>query len=310
MDPGDSPTLTSPAMTQLGLIIGTAAYMSPEQAKGRGSEGMIADVNGIPALGLGTWLLHGDEGLDAIVAGLEVGYRHLDTAQTYGTERHIGRAIRASGLHRDEVFVTTKVADTNLARKDFLPSLQRSLDTIDVGAVDLTLIHWPVSADVVPLSSYLEDLADAKARGMTRMIGVSNFPCAWIHRAVVELGAGAIATNQVEVHPYLQNRTLRACCAAHGIAVTAYKPLADGRVARDPVLGPIAVRHGVSAPAVALAWLMRRGLVAIPASGNREHMAANLRATDVRLTDADLAAIDALDRGERLINPAKSPRWD
>jgi 2,5-diketo-D-gluconate reductase B len=108
----------------------------------------------------------------------------------------------------------------------------------------------------------------------------------------------------------LQNRALRACCAEHGIAVTAYKPLADGGVARDPVLGRIAVRHGVSAPAVALAWLIRRGLIAIPASGRREHMAANLRAAEVRLTDADLAAIDALDRGERLINPAKSPRWD
>src|SRR5688572_15501819 len=117
---------------------------------------------GIPKLGLGTWLREGEEGFRAIVAGLEVGFRHLDTAQTYGTERHIGRAIRAAGLPREEVFVTTKVGDINLARKDFLPSLEQSLDRMDVGAPDLTLIHWPAHRDSVPFESYMEDLAEAK----------------------------------------------------------------------------------------------------------------------------------------------------
>jgi 2,5-diketo-D-gluconate reductase B len=264
----------------------------------------------IPKLGLGTWLRDGDEGFRAIVAGLELGYRHLDTAQTYGTEAHIGRAIRASGLPREEVFVTTKVGDINLARKDFLPSLQRSLDLMDIGPVDLTLIHWPAHDDSVPFASYLEDLAEAKARGLTRLIGVSNFPCALVERSVALLGPGELVTNQVEVHPYLQNRAVRACCEAHGIVVTAYMPLAGGRVAKDPVLKGIAERHSVSAPVVALAWLLHHGMIAIPASRRRQHMADNLRALDLTLGDDELMAIDALDRGFRLIDPAKSPDWD
>jgi 2,5-diketo-D-gluconate reductase B len=265
---------------------------------------------GIPQLGLGTWLRDGEDGVRAIVTGLELGYRHLDTAQTYGTEGHMGRAIRASGVPRDDVFVTTKVGDSNLARKDFLPSLERSLARMEVGVVDLTLIHWPSQGDAVPFASYIDDLAEAKGRGMTRMIGVSNFPCALVEKAVARVGPGELVTNQVELHPYLQNRAVRSCCRRHGIVVTAYMPLAGGRVAGDPLLKRIAARHGVSAPAIALAWLTQRGMVAIPASGRREHMAANLRALDVTLEDDELVSIDGLDRGERLINPAKSPEWD
>lgn len=271
---------------------------------------MTPATNGIPQLGLGTWLRDSDGGFRAIVTGLELGYRHLDTAQTYGTEGHMGRAIRASGVPRDEVFVTTKVGDSNLARKHFLPSLERSLDRMDVGVVDLTLIHWPSHDDAVPFASYIEDLAEVKGRGMTRMIGVSNFPCRLVEMAVALVGPGEIATNQVELHPYLQNRAVRDCCRTRGIAVTAYMPLAGGRVAGDPVLQRFADRHGVSAPAIALAWLMQRGMIAIPASGRREHMAENLRALDVALDEDELASIDALDRGERLINPAKAPTWD
>jgi 2,5-diketo-D-gluconate reductase B len=181
---------------------------------------------------------------------------------------------------------------------------------MDIGPVDLTLIHWPAHSDSVPLASYLEDLAEAKAQGMTRLIGVSNFPCALVERSVALLGAGELVTNQVEVHPYLQNRALRACCEAHGIVVTAYMPLAGGRVARDPVLKRIAERHGVSAPVVTLAWLLQRGMIAIPASGRRDHMAENLRALELTLGDDEIIAIDALDRGLRLIDPAKSPDWD
>lgn len=264
----------------------------------------------IPPLGLGTWRRRGEAGFRAILQGLELGYRHIDTAQTYGTEENIGRAIRASGVPRSEMFVTTKVSDGNLARPEFLSSLERSLDRMDVGPADLTLIHWPSPNEAVPLPSYMEDLAEARARGMTRMIGVSNFPCALVERAIAVLGERQLATNQVEAHPYLANRAVRECCAKHGIVVTAYMPLAGGRVVEDPVLGRIGEQHRVPAATVALAWLLHRGMVAIPASGRREHMESNLRALDIRLDDAELAAIDRLDHGLRLIDPAKAPPWD
>lgn len=271
---------------------------------------MTRTAPAMPKLGLGTWLRHDEEGYRAILTGLELGYRHVDTAQTYGTEAHVGRALRASGLRRDELFITTKVGDANLAKRDFLPSVEQSLARIGVDAVDLLLIHWPSPKDVVPLESYIGDLADAKARGMARSIGVSNFPCALVARAAALLGAGEIATNQVEVHPYFQNHLVRACCATHGILVTAYMPLAKGRVTTDPVIARVAATYGESAATVTLAWLLARGMAAIPASGRREHMAANLRALDLRLHAADLAALDALDRGERMIDPDKSPIWD
>lgn len=264
----------------------------------------------MPRLGLGTWRRHDEDGYRAILTGIELGYRHVDTAQTYGTEAHVGRALRASGLQRDELFITTKVGDVNLAKRDFLPSVEQSLARIGVDAVDLLLIHWPSPKDAVPLESYIHDLAEAKARGMTRSIGVSNFPCALVARAAALLGPGQIATNQVEVHPYFQNHPVRACCAAQGIGVTAYMPLAGGRVMTDPVIGRIATTHGESPATVTLAWLLARGMAAIPASGRRDHLAANLRALDLRLDEGDLAAIDACDRGERLIDPAKSPAWD
>jgi 2,5-diketo-D-gluconate reductase B len=264
----------------------------------------------IPRLGLGTFGRTGDAGVEAITAALELGYRHLDTAQTYGTEAVIASALRRAGVPRAEVFLTTKVADTHLARADFLPSVRASLDRLETDRVDLLLIHWPVPGDVVPFEEYMDQLAEAKAAGLTRLIGVSNFPARLVDRAVARLGPGQLATNQVECHPFLQNRVLRERCTSHGVVLTAYMPLAAGRVMGDAVIGRIAARLGESPAAVALAWLLARGEVAIPASTRRAHLAANLRALDLTLTAADVAAIDALDRGERIVNPAKSPVWD
>jgi 2,5-diketo-D-gluconate reductase B len=264
----------------------------------------------IPPVGLGTWGRTGDEGQRAIGMAIDVGYRHFDTAQTYGSEAVIGRALRDAGLSRDAVFLTTKVADTHLARKDFLPSVRASLDRLGVEAVDLLLIHWPVPDEVVPLEEYVAELVRAKALGLTRLIGVSNFPVALVERAVTAAGMGEIVTNQVEVHPFLQNRRLRACCAGLGIVVTAYMPLAAGRVMSNQSLARLAARYGESPATVVLAWLLHHGLVVIPASARREHLVANLRATGLRLEPSDIVAIDALERGDRIVNPAKSPAWD
>ena len=266
--------------------------------------------NDIPAMGLGTYGRTGNAGLAAISAALEVGFRHFDTAQSYDTEKNVGEAFSRSGLPRGEVFITTKVAREKLANKDFLPSLRKSLDTIGVDRVDLTLIHWPSADASIRFEDYVQSLAQAKALGLTRLIGVSNFPTALIERAVKLLGPGELATNQVEMHPFLQNRKVLECCRKHGVAVTAYMPLAKGRVVGDPVLKQIGAAHGASENQVSLAWLMQQGVIVIPASGSRNHLESNFGASDIRLSDADMAAIEKLDRGERIIDPSDSPEWD
>jgi 2,5-diketo-D-gluconate reductase B len=264
----------------------------------------------IPPLGLGTWERTGRQGLEAILIAIEIGYRHLDTAQTYDNEHLIGQAIERSGVPRRDFFITTKVADTRLARRDFGPSLRASLDRLRVDRVDLTLIHWPAYRDAVPLEEYVSELLRARDDGLTTLVGVSNFPCALVRRTVAIAGPGTIATNQIEMHPFLQNRAVSECCAAHGIPVTAYLPVARGLVSKDPVLRRIARDHGVEPPAVSLAWLLQKGAIAIPASGRREHLEANWRAAALRLSPDEMTAIDALDRGQRFVDPEKSPAWD
>jgi 2,5-diketo-D-gluconate reductase B len=270
----------------------------------------VKTINGIPQFGLGTWLRTGTEGRALIAEALSMGYRHLDTAQSYDTEQQVGAAIRDSGLRRDELFVTTKVATINLARRDFLPSLPGSLERLGLSQIDLTLIHWPSPDPAVPFEHYIEDLAEAQARGWTRLIGVSNFPIALLKRAEAILGPGRIVNNQVEVHPFLQNRALRDHCAARGIAVTAYLPLARGKAADEPVLQRIGEKHGATGAQVSLAFLMREGLIVIPATSRSDRMAENLGALSVVLDEEDMTAIRALDRGERLVNPATAPEWD
>ena len=266
--------------------------------------------NGIPAMGLGTYGRTGDAGLAAILAALEVGYRHIDTAQTYDTERNVGEALRRSGLPRADIFVTTKVARVKLAKQDFLPSLRRSLETIGVDHVDLTLIHWPSADPSLRPENYIEDLGEAKRLGLTKLIGVSNFPNELLDKAVSLLGAGGIATNQVEMHPFLQNRKVLERCRKHGVAVTAYMPITRGRVFGDPTIKKIAAAHHATENQVALAWLMQQRVIVIPASGKREHLASNFAATKIRLSEGEMTEISRLDRGERIIDPADAPKWD
>ncbi|MCT8990452.1 aldo/keto reductase [Chelativorans sp. SCAU2101] len=264
----------------------------------------------IPQLGLGTFGRTGDAGIAAILKALEIGYRHIDTAQSYDTEGPVGEAVRRSGLPRAEVFVTTKVADTNLDKSRFMPSVEKSLETLGFDHVDLLLIHWPSEKDAVPFEDYMLALKEAQERGFTRFIGVSNFPIAHLERTRALLGEGAIATNQVEIHPYLQAPKLRDYARDHGLVLTAYQPLVKGAVVSDPVLAEIAERHGVTPAAVALAFLMAEGHAVIPASSSEANLRANMRAKDVRLSEEEMNAIRALDRGDRRINPEKSPRWD
>ncbi|WP_037088377.1 aldo/keto reductase [Neorhizobium vignae] len=267
-------------------------------------------TNTIPKLGLGTYGRTGDEGLAALLKAIEIGYRHLDTAQSYGTEQNVGEAMRRSGLKRGDLFVTTKVADTRLDKAQFMPSVRASLDTIGVDQVDLLLIHWPSHRDAVPFEDYMTALVEAQQKGYARLIGVSNYPAALLEKTVALIGKDKLATNQVEIHPHLQAPKLVDHARRIGLPLTAYQPLAKGEIANDPVLKRIAENHGVTVAAVALAFLMAEGHYVIPASGSETNLRANFAAGTVSLDAAEMAEIRTLDRGYRRIDPEKSPAWD
>ena len=264
----------------------------------------------IPPLGMGTFRLKGDSAYQAVTMALKAGFRHIDTAQMYGNESEVGRAIADSGLARDELFVTTKVWLDNLSQDRFLDSVQDSLARLGLEQVDLLLIHWPEKEGKVPMGEYLGELAKAQQAGLTRHIGVSNFTCQQIDEALAILGDGALLTNQVEVHPYLQNRTLINHCRQKGIAVTAYMPLAVGKVMDDHTLQSIAQKHHVTPAQVTLAWVLQQGLITIPSSTKQAHMEANLAAAELTLDTDDMAAIAALDSNERIADPDFAPAWD
>jgi 2,5-diketo-D-gluconate reductase B len=265
----------------------------------------------IPAFGLGTFRLKGQTVIDSVRNALDVGYRAVDTAQIYDNEAEVGQAIAESGVARDDLFLTTKVWIANFSHDVLLDSLRESLRKLRTDHVELTLIHWPSPKDAVPMAEYLGALAEAKSQGLTRQIGISNFTIAQTRQAIEILGADAIATNQIEVHPYLQNRALIAFLKEQGIHVTAYMSLAYGEVLKDPVIQAIAERHQSTPAQVALAWALQQGYAVIPSSTKRENLASNLLAAELRLGDADMAQIATLDRGQRLANPEGiAPDWD
>jgi 2,5-diketo-D-gluconate reductase B len=264
----------------------------------------------IPQLGLGTFRLQGQQAIDSVRNGLELGYRHIDTAQIYGNEAEVGQALQASGLKREDVFVTTKIWTENLGADRLIGSLKESLHKLRLERLDLTLIHWPSPQGAVPVAESMQALLAAREQGLTGAIGVSNFTNALLAQAIDAVGAANIATNQVELHPFLQNRGVAAFAREHGVHVTAYMPLAYGKVLADPAIGSIAARLDATPAQVALAWSMAKGYAAIPSSTRRENLSANLGALDLRLSGDDIAAIDGLERGERLVSPDFGPAWD
>lgn len=270
----------------------------------------VFDKNRIPPIGLGTSGRVGDDGAEAVLSAIEAGYRHIDTAQAYGSEAPIGTAIRRSGLRREEFFLTTKVRDTHYSKPEFLASVERSLELLGVEQVDLLLLHWPLTSGGVPFESYMEDLQAVKDSGWSRMIGVSNFSINYLKQAERFLGKGALATNQIEIHPYLQNPNMAAYAKATDLTLTAYRPLAEGRVSADPVLQNIANHHGASPATVALAFLIAEGRIVVPASTNQQRLRDNLAAQTLELSEEEIGWIRRLDRGERFINPEKAPVWD
>ncbi|MGR2680870.1 2,5-didehydrogluconate reductase DkgB [Chromobacterium haemolyticum] len=268
-------------------------------------------MNTIPAFGLGTFRLQDQLVIDSVSNGLELGYRAIDTAQIYGNEAEVGAAIAASGVRRDELFLTTKIWVDHYAKDKLLPSLEESLAKLRTDYVDLTLIHWPAPGNGVSVEEFMTALAEAKARGLTRRIGVSNFNIELTRQAIAVVGKEEIATNQIELSPYLQSRKLVDFLQGQGIHVTSYMTLAYGKVLGDPVIAAIAQRHQATPAQVALAWALQLGYSVIPSSTKRENLASNLLAQRLRLSEEDMARIAALERNGRQVDPAGlAPRWD
>ena len=268
------------------------------------------EANGarIPALGLGTMTLKGDVCVTAVSTALKQGYVHLDTAERYGNETEVGEGLRASGLDRGQVFVTTKVYQDKLAPADFEKSFEESLHKLKLSSVDMLLIHWPNPN--VPLADTMKALCKTKADGRARHIGIANFTVPLIEEAV-KLATEPLVTNQIEVHPFLDQSKVIAACRRHGLSVTAYCPLARGKVPGDPVLTRIGQAHHKTASQAALRYLIQLGVIVIPRSSNPGRLAENLAIFDFKLSDAEMAEIAKLKRPDgRVVNPPHAPKWD
>jgi 2,5-diketo-D-gluconate reductase B len=262
----------------------------------------------MPALGFGTWQLRGRGCYDAVRRALDLGYRHVDTAQLYGNEAEVGEALRDSGIDRDTIFLTTKLAPGNLAAAKARRSTEESLRRLATDHVDLLLIHWPTGE--VPLTETLGALAELRRTGKTRHIGVSNFNVKLLDEAVETLGADLLC-NQVEYHPFLSQRPVLAALHRYGMILTAYTPLARGRAERDPTITAIAARYGKSPAEIVLRWLLdQKNVAAIPKAASAAHAAANIDIFDFTLAAEDRAAIDALRGATRLVDPGWGPQWD
>ena len=262
----------------------------------------------IPAIGLGTWELRGRACARLVEQALKLGYRHIDTAQVYENEREVGEGLRASGVRRDDVFVTTKVWTTHFAPNDLERSTKESLAKLRLSEIDLLLLHWPNPQ--VPLSETLGALARVRELGMVRHIGVSNFTVALIEEAVAACPA-PLACDQVEYHPYLDQAKVREACARHGMGLVAYSPVAKGRIKDDATLTRIGRAHGKTAAQVCLRWLVQQNVSAIPRTSRIERLSENIDIFDFTLSDEEMAEISAMGSAKgRLTDYGFAPKWD
>ena len=255
----------------------------------------------IPAIGFGTGAMTGGMSVDAVAAALAAGYRHIDTARKYGTEREVGEAMRSSGIPRQDIFLTTKVSHENLRPANFARSVDESLKALQVDYVDLLLVHWPNPQ--IDVAAYMPALAKAKRDGLARHIGVANFTTTLLDQAI-KLCPEPLVVLQVEYHPYLDQSKLLAAVRRHGLVFIAYCPLGRGRLFTDPVLAEIAKARGRSVAQVALRWLLQQDVASIPFSSKPERIADNFNVFDFTLSDEEMKCISMLKRADgRVANP-------
>lgn len=263
----------------------------------------------IPALGFGVFRMTDSEVESIVPAALEAGFRHFDTAQIYQNEAALGRALERAGIRREDLFLTTKVWVDNYSQEKFSASVDESLDKLKMDQVDLLLLHWP--ADRVSIADQIEMLNTVQAAGKTRFIGVSNQNIAQMNEAVLR-SVAPIVTNQIEVHPYLDQTALADAAKAAGVAITAYYGMADGLVPRDDVLQAVGARYGKTAAQVGLRWLIECGFIALSKTAKPERVAENFDIFDFELSAEDMTSISKLARPDgRLVSPeGLAPVWD
>ena len=263
----------------------------------------------MPAIGFGTMELP-HRPAELVAAAIGAGYRHIDTARKYGTEERVGEGIRASGIARNELFVTTKVTEENAREADFLRSAETSLKALGLNYVDLLLIHWPQPK--VPFTETLGALAKAKRSGLTRHVGVSNFTLAMLEEAV-HVCPEPLVTNQIEYHAYLPQDRMLGALKRHGMILTAYCPVARGKLLDDPTIGEIAKARGKTHAQICLRWLIQQPMVAaVPRALEEAHIREDLDVFDFSLSDAEMRQISALRRRNIRIAdpPERAPKWD
>lgn len=264
----------------------------------------------IPVLGFGTWTLRGEQCASLVERAIALGYRNIDTAAMYGNEQEVGEGLRAAGIARPDVFVTTKVWWTDIAPGDLERSAEASLKRLGLDYVDLLLIHWPNPA--IPLEGSIRALNAARRSGLARNIGVSNFTTSLLQQALA-LSEAPLVANQVEYHPYLRQTKILDMCRAAGMALIAYSPLSrGGDLFQEKAVQAAARNHGKSPAQIVLRWLIQQpGVAAIPRTTKPERLAENIAIFDFQLTDDEMAAITALTSANRRIaNYGFSPDWD
>lgn len=251
----------------------------------------------IPQLGFGVWQVPNDQATDAVAAALETGYRSIDTAAIYGNEEGTGKAIAASGIPREDLFVTTKLWNDDHGTDTTVPAFEASLERLGLDYVDMYLIHWPKAKQNKFVESW-KAMEGILASGRARAIGVSNFHAQHLSRILTESDT-VPAINQIELHPNLTQRDLKAFCAGRGIAVEAYSPLASGGLVADPDIAKIAANHGKSVAQVILRWHLQDGNVVIPKSVTPARIRENFDVFDFELSDAEMSTISGLNNGDR-----------
>lgn len=269
----------------------------------------------VPKLGLGTFRLEDEVVKASVKNALELGYRAIDTAQIYGNEAAIGNVIadviQKGEISRESLYITTKIWIENLNYNALIASLQESLSKLQTDYVDLTLIHWPSPNSEVSIKETMNALMEAKKLGLTREIGVSNFTIPLMQEAINAVGIENIATNQIELSPYLQNKKVANFAKENNLHITSYMTLAYGAAIQDPIINKIAEKHQATAAQVILSWAMMLGYSVIPSSTKRENLASNLQASSLRLDHEDMTKIASLEANNRLINPdGLAPIWD